>query len=503
MALSQAEQDELHSLQAAPAPKPAGLTPAEHAELQELSGSTPPPSGVSGAFGTGLRVAGKALDYQRGAGAVRIDLLAQSLGASPGMPPEQAAAALNPTTTTTAPSYRDLLRNWGVPPGPSTADIPKHAGILGAFRQRIPDISARAATGTVADAALDPMSYESGGLGRIAEALKEVPVAGKAAAAVGAIPRAASTLGKAASEKMYESGISDIIKAGKQYGNPKVGETMLEEGITGGARNIQAGMQDSARRLKEERDAILSMAAEGGATGTPKTALDNVSDKLQELVSAPRLDAPTARKILSDLAKPLGETGPQQVSPVILSAMKTDVAKGLPGATWNELSTAQPQLAKEIANSYRAGLRQVGEDAVGSYDPAAAQALTDTNARLGDLINPYVKKAAGANAIKESHSPWLSKSEMLLGLGIGGSAGAAAGHTAGYTLEGGLGGLATLGALKAATSPEVRTTAGWLGDRILNAPGVSPFVDSVARQTVAGATRKSPYVIPAQPKGQE
>lgn len=457
------------------------------------------PSGLAEAAKTGLRGAAKALDYQRGAGAVGLDRIAQALGAHPGMTAAQGNAALDPTTSQTAPSYRDLLKNWGAPAGPSSADIPTKMGLLGVISRHLGPITARDAAGTGMDMGLDPFMYEGGALEKIAGAFKGVPVAGRAADVLAGLPSAISDRGKEAASSLYESGIKPIVEAGKLGRNPNVGKTMLQEGIWGGPSSIRKGMQESAGEFKSVKDATLQAAEDAGGTASKDAAITPIFEQLQGMVRDQRMTPDQASRILQDLTE-AKQAGPDAVSPKLMDVWKTDTRKALPGATYSELATRSPtmgqKLTKALGNGYQGEVeRSVGE----TLGPEAQTELSSTNKQLGDLINPKVQNAATRMATKAESSPWLSKSEIMTGLGLGG-AGAALGHVAGHTMEGGLGMLGTLAAVKAANAPATRTGLGLLGDRILNAPAVSPLLDAASRRAYIDTIRKSPYVVPAKEK---
>lgn len=498
MGLSAAEQAEMQELQGGGGK--SALSPDEHAEMAQLQKEVPPSgSGLADKAITGLRAGAKVLDYQRGAGAVGLDRIAQALGAHPGMTPQQGSAALDPTTAQVAPSYREMLKNWGAPAGPSSKDIPTRAGILGVIARHLPAITARDAVGTGMDMGLDPLTYEGGALEKIAASLKGVPVAGRAADAAASLPSAISDQVKEAAKGLYKSGIEPIVKAGKLGGNPGVADTMMKEGIWGGPSSIRQGMQESASGFKSTKDATLQAAEEAGAVASKDKAITPMFEQLQSMVKDQRITPDAASRILQDLTE-AKQSGGDGVSPRLMDVWKTDERKMLPGSTYSEIATRSPPVGQQLRKALGSGYQKEVERSVGgALGPEAQDALQETNRDLGNLINPQVRNAATRSAVKSESSPWLTKGEIMTGLGLGG-AGAAMGHTAGYTAEGGLGVLATLAALKAANAPATRTGVGLLADRLLNAPGVSPLLDAASRRGIVDPMRKSPYVVPAKEK---
>lgn len=504
MGLSAAEQAEMDELQKpAPLPTPA-LDSDEEAELKSLQAELPPAtSGIASKALTGVRAVAKGLDFQRGAVASGLDRIAQHLGAPAGMTPQQQSDATDPTTTQTAPSYRDLLKNWGVPAGPSVHDIPTHAGLLGLIAQHLPNVTAREASGTAMDMGLDPLTYEGGALEKGAAALKNVPGAGRVADAVSSIPSFLSDKLKAGATSLYESGIKPIIQAGKESKNPNVGETMLKHGIWGNGPALRSGMQEAAGGLKADKDATLAAADAAGAGASKDRAITPMFEQLQNMIKGQRMTPDQGTRILQDLTE-AKQVGPDTVAPSLMDVWKTDEGKALPGATFSEVATRSPTMAQQIRRSLQKGYQQEVERSVGASLGSEAQAgLQGTNRELGDLINRKVQRAAVGMSSKYEKTPWLSVPEILTTLGAAG-AGAAIGHTSGYTLEGGLGALAAMKGVKAINAPATRTGLGLLGDRVLNAPGVSPFIDAASRRAIVDPLRKSsPYVVPAKKKASE
>lgn len=499
MALTAAEQAELADLQGSGGAGHSKLSPDEHAELQQLQSELPAQgTSLASKAMTGLKVGAKVLDYQRGAGSVALDRIAQHMGAKPGMTDQQAGAALDPTSSDVAPSYRELLKNWGVPAGPSSKDVPRHMGILGTIAQHMPAVTARDAAGTGMDMGLDPMMYEGGALGKIAKMTEGVPYLGKAADAVSSLPSVASDALKSGAKSLYESGIQPIIQAGKRFGNPDVGDTMMKHGIWGRPTSILKDMGETAGELKTSRDATLRAATGLGATASKDDAITPMFQKLQQMVKDQRMTGPDAARILQDLTLSK-QHGGDLVSPELMTVWKTDEGKALPGATFDALRARSPTMAQEIRRTLQGGYKNEVERSVSDVvGPAAGQEFSTTNQELGDLINKKVKAAATGMANKHEKTPLLSAADLML-MALGGGAGAAVGHTAGMTLEGGMGALATKKAIEALTSTAAKTGAGLGATRALNLPGVSPLLDAGVRRGIVDPVRRnSPYVIPAQ-----
>lgn len=492
MPLTPDEQAELNELQTGGGK--SALSPDEHAEMAQLQKELPTPAMTPlEAVKTGARAGAKVLDYQRGAGAVGVDHLAQMAGLPPGMSPEQSSAALSPFNTQTAPSYRTLLKNWGVPEGVGVHSIPAHMGIMGVLAQHAPDsirgLSMRDAVGTGADIGLDPLTYESGGLQAAAAPIRGT--LGRIARVFAHAPTTVSDAGRAASTALYEGGIRPIIQAGERYGNPNVGATMMREGISGTPSAIEQGMETSASRLKTSRDAIHTEADAAGARASKSAALTPMFQQLQQLIQDQRLTGVQASRILNDLTL-AKQAGGDTVPSALMSQWKTDVGHALPGSTWDELSKANPTLANDVKQTTQAGYRQEAENSVGrALGPEQQANLVSQNSELGNLINPDVRKAANAMAIKHENVPLLSTSDLLFGLAGAGGAGLI--HQ-GHTMEAGMGIVGLKKLIETARSTRFKTNAGLLGDRVLNS-GIAPLIDSGARRAATDFTRKSPYNV--------
>lgn len=450
------------------------------------------------ALATG-RHGAKALDYQRGVGFTAMDRIAQAMGRPSAIPAGQTEAILNPLDTQTAPSYREGFKTWGVPPDLGASQIPKRMGLLSAAAQAVPQdihgVSLRDAVGTEADAVGDPMTYESGGLGKIAAALKDVPGAGTVAKGLSYIPSAITSPLKAGANALYDSGIRPIIQAGERFGNENVGNTMRKYGIWGSPPSIESGMEKTAGALKTSRDAILSEADAAGGAASKNAAYTPMFQQLQELVKDQRLTPDQASRILSNLTE-AKQVGGDTVAPSLMSQWKTDVGNALPGSTWDELSKVNPTLANDVKFTTQRGLRQETENAVGRVLPDQVGPLKTQNQELGDLINPDVQRAANTMSTSYERKPIVSTGDLLYALaGVGAGGLIKNGHTA----EAAIGAVGVKKLIEAARSTALKTGAGLLGDRVLNS-GAAPLIDAASRQTAVGLTRKSPYVVPAEPK---
>lgn len=473
---------------------PDSPTPAYHSDFVPDA----PESGLAAGAMAGVRGAAKGLDYQRGAVLSGFDRVRQALGGKSAFQPGEMSAALSPLSSTTAPSWGKELEAMGIPKGPTTRDIPRHAGLLGVIAQHFPEVSARGAAGLGLDVAADPMTYESGLLGRIAEALKDVPVASQAAGALSRVSSAVSDAGKAAAAKTYESGIAPIIKAAKSAGNPDVGATMLEHGIWGTPSSIREGMEDASSARKGFKDAILEGTQEAGGSASKDAAITPTFQQLKQMVEDQRLTPDQASRILQDLTQSK-QVGSDRVAPTLMDTWKTDERNALPGTTYNEVKMQKPTIARQLRQELGSGYQKEVEGSVArTFGEPVADMYSENNTRLGDLINRKGKKAASG----EWGSAIPSLGETAKGLGLGAMA-AGVGHVAGFgsgqTAEGTAALLAALLAGKVASSTPVRTGAGVLGTRLLNIPGASPALDAVSRRFINSQV-SSPYVVPAKPK---
>lgn len=428
-------------------PTGLGLVPDEPTTLQR-----------AGQVAAGV---GKAADYQRGAVAAGIAHAVEGAGGPQMFSAQDFKNALSPLTSARAPGYGEMMQRAGVPEGPSTADLPNWGPrYLRQIRQALPTMTTRGAAGAAADVALDPMTYESMGAGKIGEALSPI-----------------SRMMKRGSTSLYESAIRPIIQAGERYGNPNVGKTMLEAGIRGTPPAIEEGMQTAAKGFKSSRDAILSEATGAGAAASKDAAITPTFEQLQQMVRDQRLTPNQASQILQDLTL-AKQRGGDLVTPELMTQWKTDAAQALPGATWDELSKSSPSMANNVGNTLRKGYQSEVERAVERATGRGGE-LASTNRQLGDLINPDVERAAASMANAYEKKPIVTSSDLLYALaGMGAGGVIHSGHTA----ETGAAVVALKKAIEAARSTRIKTTLGVMGDRVLNTPGVSPAVDAASRQ---------------------
>ena len=241
-----------------------GIVPiSAHADDSDL-GITPlgtPPTTVGDVAVQGLKVAGKGLDYQRGA--VGAPILAGIASALSGKPQQQILSqneyedALNPTTTRRAPNADTMLARAGVPQGPSSSSVipglyqdpeeqstknwydptkylPQKGGLL--------DVTPRGVAGGALDILSDPLTWESVGTNKMAQAAK---AAGESTPLVTKVLKPVSNAVESLGEHNYEKGLAPLINKGEQYGKSDIADTFYKNGIYGKSSTI-ADMGDQA-----------------------------------------------------------------------------------------------------------------------------------------------------------------------------------------------------------------------------------------------------------------
>lgn len=467
------------------------------------------PDGESGnavvnAVKTGARAIGKGADYQRGVVGLGLDQLGGPSALPEGTTP---ADILSLKNSKTFPSWRQGLETKGVPAGPSLPDAvtssmsplqmlsPSTAKMVASH---LPNWTARDAAGTALDIASDPVTYEGGALSKIGGLLKDVPYVGDGLNAAAHLSSGLSYVLKRGATSLYESGIRPIIQAGERFGNPNVGKTMLSEGISGSPKAIQAGMEQSAKRLAGEVDQIHQAGEAAGAEASTSAAYDIPDQFLQKLVTERRMTPEDARALFNQITESK-QAGPDGVTSRLMNTWKTDAANALPGNTWDNLSKVNPTLANQVKQSARKGLQNETEQSIARVLPDQLGPLQTKNRQWGDLINDDVRKAAQGMVDRHESKPFLSTSDLLFGaLGMGGGGMVNPGHT----VESGAAIVALKKLIEGARSTAFKTSVGNFGDKFLNTILVSPLLDAASRRAIVDTTRKSPYVVPSPQKGE-
>ncbi len=496
--MSAADDAEIAQLQAElshPSAPQAFPHDAEIAQLQsELKTGTPDGTAWGSAKAAAPYV-GKAMDYQRGAVGLQLD----KLGGPSVLPPGTSAAdVMNLASPKGFPSWRQGFATKGMPAGPTLPDAiqsnlsPLHMlspALAKMAASLAPHWTPRDVLGTAADIVSDPLTYESGPLGKIAEAAGKIPYAGRVVRGVLGAPPAISGALKDGATSLYESGIRPIIQAGERYGNPNVGKTMLQEGISGSPASIQKQMGTSATRLGGEVDQIHQAGAAAGATSSTSAAYDPLDQFLKKAVTDRRLTQEQADSLWNQITE-AKQAGPDGVSTRLMNTWKTDAANALPGSTFDDLSKVNPTLANKAKQVTRAGMQRETEQGIADALPDSLQPLKTKNQQWGDLINDDVRKAAQGMVNSTEAKPFLSTSDLLMA-GMGAGVGSQIQN--GHTLEGALAVLAAKKAIETARSTAFKTTVGNLGYKALTLPGASPVVDALSRNVLQKAVRPSPY----------
>jgi hypothetical protein len=85
-------------------------------------------------------------------------------------------------------------------------------------------------------------------------------------------------LAKKAGEKLYKSGLTSIDFLAEKFGKKPVSDILMEEGVTGNYKQIQAAMDDLAQKYLSERNLILKNARQGEVDmeAAMKPALDHI-----------------------------------------------------------------------------------------------------------------------------------------------------------------------------------------------------------------------------------
>ena len=440
----------------------------------------PPPPG---ALATGLNVAGKALDYQRGV--VGAPILAKLASLVSGKPREQLMSdqelsdAANPTTTRRAPNSDTILARAGVPSGPSASSVvpalfqppgtkdqkhwydptrllPEKGGML--------DVTPRGAAGFALDMATDPLTYEMGGTNKAAEA---AAAKGESTPLLSKVLNPASNVVEALGEHNYEKGLAPMIARGEQFGKD-IGDTYYKQGIYGSAKSVAQQGDKAAEALKASRDATMSAAQAAGAKPSLSAAFDPLVDHLQQLTSDGRISHEDAMDILD---KAIGAKG-TVAEPTLgqMSQWKSDLDNSLGNAAFDK--TKNIPLGKQLSKIAAGGNRDEVARAANAALPGAGDEINATNRDLGNLLT--VQAVADKQAARERAAKLVSEQTMGHGLisnAIGGPEAAAK---------------TILGRIGAATlnSPRFRTTSGYAMRKAGTDAATAPIIDAASAEVL-------------------
>lgn len=481
--MSKPEFDETQPFEAPNAPKPA----FDETQPFQAGGQT---QNGPGALATGLNVAGKALDYQRGV--VGAPILAKLASLVSGKPREQLMSdqelsdAANPTTTRRAPNSDTILARAGVPSGPSASSVvpalyaapgsgnqyskwnpahywPEKGGML--------DVTPRGAAGAALDMATDPLTYEMGGMSKAAEA---AAAKGESTPLLSKVLNPASNVVEALGEHNYEKGLAPMIAKGEQFGKD-VGDTYYRQGIYGTSKSIAKQGDKAAEALKASRDATMAAATEAGAKPSLSAAFDPLVNHLQELTADGRISHEDAMEILNRAIGAKGSVAEPTLAQ--MSQWKSDLSGSLPNSAFDK--TKDLSMSKNMTKIAAGGNRDEVARAANAALPGAGDEINAANRDLGNLLT--VQSVADKQAAREAGRKLVHPQDV--------------GHTAIVGAEAGGGpAVATLlGRIGAATlnNPAFRTTSGYAMRKAGTGVVGAPVIDAASAEILRNMANKN------------
>jgi hypothetical protein len=442
-------------------------------------------NGIIGTAIKGLQAAGKGLDYARGAtGGPLMASAIEKVSGKKVVKPDEYANAAKLNNLSTYPKTDTMLERAGVPSGPSLADATKWLpGVGGPLIQKGDpmDITARGAAGFVGDAVSDPLTYLSFGANKVAKMLPEeggmlrnlfnMPGVKQATAVANAPSAATSNIGK----KLFSWGIQPIEQAGERFGKNEVADTMYKYGIKGTGGQIEERLGQTAKKLKDARDGILSEADAAGATVPRDEAFKSFQDNLSKMVEDRRI-SPEEADALHKSAIGTFMTG-EDPSTSLASQWKTDMYKSLPQKAYDV--TKNPNVGQSLNKQASNGLKTAVENTV-EGTTGRGKELAKTNGELGQLLS--VMPATSKYADMLERQPILSQWDMAAGFGGGLMSDNPA---KGASL------LAAKKLLQIGKMPVVRTNVG-SALRTIGEGATAPYLDTLVRQGTSRALRKAP-----------
>lgn len=286
------------------------------------------PTTLTGAKNLGLDTLGsigKGLDYQRGQIAPFVGDLISKISGKQVYTPEEDEASLNPLNNKTFPTISTMLGRAGVPQGAQLSDYvpgyadpkndnpwyqPEKGGML--------DPSVRGTLGAAADVAIDPLTYETLGLGRLAKnkiAEDVVAQVGKSAspaetalkmsapkAAPGALSMTGSALANAndsaikplltpvsslmggTGRTLYDALLQPALAQGLKFGKENVSDILRKIGIWNPG-NLTEDVGKGVGNLMTGRNAIAEQAAAQGAKPSIDVAMQPARSRVAELTA--------------------------------------------------------------------------------------------------------------------------------------------------------------------------------------------------------------------------
>lgn len=178
-----------------------------------------------------------------------------------------------------APSSNEYFEKAGIPKGPN---VELNLPVVGKINP-----SVRGAVGMVADGALDPAMYLTGGAAALDRAALEaggkdllLNAASKGAKVADSVVNAPSHLVGKLGNKVYKSGLKRIDQEVAEYGKEPVSDVLMQHNIAGTANSINDQMQGLSDKLLFERNKILQEATNNGATTSMDKAMVPVDQKI-------------------------------------------------------------------------------------------------------------------------------------------------------------------------------------------------------------------------------
>lgn len=300
---------------------------------------------------------------------------------------------------------------------------------------------------------------------------------------------------KDASQALYDSGIKPIIQTGRKWGNPNVGQTLIDEAVTGSPVAVNQGMSRVADKYKGLRDQILDAVDATGPKASTEASHQGIHEALDQLVRDQRITPEHAEKITKELSDarivrpkdpalgaesglPVTGATPDLVPTQRMSQWKTDYRQSLPSSTWNELATTSPKIADKIkmeaANGAQKEIERAATDTLGA---GAGSELSEHNKKLGDVINPHVQTKATTLANTHERSPLIGVSDLYAA-----GAGAMGGGAMSHAPEGAFTAFVVKKLIDAMNSTSFRTRAGHLGYKAMQSPLLSTGVNEATKQ---------------------
>lgn len=235
-------------------------------------------------------------------------------------------------------------------------------------------------------------------------------------------------------------------------------------------------MLDRTEELMGVRDQLAKAAADTGATVSRQGAFDPMLKEIQQKVLDRRMTDKEASSFLDNIINRY-DHGPDP-SPTLASSWKTDLRANLPKNAWGGIAAtpAEDSLTKTAAS----GLQKGAENAIAdSGQDAAKYALA--NADAGTLLSSRTaarQMAKGGGGLRSLLNPWqIGSTGLVAGLAT---------QNPSYALKA----LMIKGAIDAARSTGVKSTAGYGLKSLGQSELVAPAIDSYLRRKLIDSQRE-------------